>query len=189
MREMTKHNVKNEKFVEKHGGRIGDIAVYGQESNSTTRQRAMMDLAIRGIGGDLGPEYADTFRRDLHKDRKADDVLANPSFYESDWHRSDEDVRWQYDRLSKGERERRLGAAPHPPLTAERLRRLSVDVWRQPHLGSRQLMLGCCADFRILGRDQRWRFHKVRCKVPQTHAKAAQAINSGFELVQRCRRT
>ena len=53
----------------------------------------MMNLAIRGIEGDLGPEHADTFRRDLHKDLKADYVLANPPFNDSDWHRSDEDVR------------------------------------------------------------------------------------------------
>ena len=82
--------VQSEKFVEEHGGRIGDIAVYGQESNSTTRRLAMMNLAIRGIEGDLGPEHADTFRRDLHKDLKADDVLANPPFNDSDSHRSDE---------------------------------------------------------------------------------------------------
>ena len=46
----------------------------------STRRLAMMNLAIRGIEGDLGPVYADTFRRDLHKDLKADDVLANPPF-------------------------------------------------------------------------------------------------------------
>ncbi len=94
--------VQSEKFVEEHGGRIGDIAVYGQESNSTTRRLAMMNLAIRGIEGDLGPEHADTFRRDLHKDLKADYVLANPPFNDSDWHRSDEDVRWKYGLPPKG---------------------------------------------------------------------------------------
>jgi type I restriction enzyme M protein len=51
----------------------------------------MRNLAIRGIEGDLGPERADTFRRDLHKDLKADDVLANPPFNDSDWHHSDAD--------------------------------------------------------------------------------------------------
>ena len=50
--------VQSEKSVEEHGGRIGDIAVYGQESNSTTRRLAMMNLAIRGIEGDLGPVCA-----------------------------------------------------------------------------------------------------------------------------------
>ena len=69
--------VQSEKFVEEHGGRIGDNAVYGQESNSTTRRLAMMNLAIRGIEGDLGPEHADTFRRDLHKDLKADDSMGS----------------------------------------------------------------------------------------------------------------
>ena len=96
--------VQSEKFVEEHGGRIGDIAVYGQESDSTTRRLAMMNLAIRGIEGDLGPEHADTFRHDLHKDLKADDVLANPQFNDSDWHRSDEDVRWKIGRASCRER-------------------------------------------------------------------------------------
>ena len=94
--------VQSEKFVEEHGGRIGDIAVYGQESNSTTRRLALMNLAIRGIDGDLGSEQADTFRRDLHKDLKADFVLANPPFNDSDWHRVDEDVRWKYGTPPKG---------------------------------------------------------------------------------------
>ena len=88
--------VQSEKFVEEYGGRIGDIAVYGQGSNSTTRRLAMMNLAIRGIEGILGPVYSDTFRRDLHKHLKADDVLAHPLFNDSDWHLSDEDVRWKY---------------------------------------------------------------------------------------------
>jgi type I restriction enzyme M protein len=94
--------VQSEKFVEEHGGRIGDIAVYGQESNSTTRRLALMNLAIRGIDGNLGPEHADTFRRDLHKDLKSDYVLANPPFNDSDWHRNDEDVRWVYGLPPKG---------------------------------------------------------------------------------------
>ncbi|WP_164103573.1 type I restriction-modification system subunit M [Candidatus Laterigemmans baculatus] len=94
--------VQSEKFVEEHGGRIGDIAIYGQESNPTTRRLALMNLAIRGIEGDLGPEHADTFRRDLHKDLKADFVLANPPFNDSDWHRRDDDVRWKYGTPPKG---------------------------------------------------------------------------------------
>jgi type I restriction enzyme M protein len=70
--------VQSEKFVESHGGKIGDIAIYGQESNHTTRRLAVMNLAIRGIEADFGPENADTFKRDLHKDLKADFVIANP---------------------------------------------------------------------------------------------------------------
>jgi type I restriction enzyme M protein len=94
--------VQSEKFVEEHGGRLGDIAVYGQESNPTTRRLALMNLAIRGIEGDLGPEHADTFRRDLHKDLKADFVIANPPFNDSDWYRNDEDVRWKFGLPPKG---------------------------------------------------------------------------------------
>ncbi len=88
--------VQSEKFVETHGGRIGDIAIFGQESNHTTRRLAVMNLAIRGIEADLGPENADTFRNDLHKDLKADFVIANPPFNDSDWGRDDTDVRWKY---------------------------------------------------------------------------------------------
>jgi type I restriction enzyme M protein len=94
--------VQSEKFVLEHGGRIGDIAIYGQESNATTRRLAIMNLAIRGIEADFGPEHADTFRRDLHKDLKAQFVLANPPFNDSDWHRADDDVRWQYGVPPKG---------------------------------------------------------------------------------------
>ena len=94
--------VQSEKFVLEHGGRIGDIAVYGQESNATTRRLAVMNLAIRGIEADFGPEQADTFRRDLHKDLKADFVLANPPFNDSDWYRVDDDVRWKYGTPPKG---------------------------------------------------------------------------------------
>ena len=88
--------VQSEKFVEAHGGKIGDIAIYGQESNPTTRRLAVMNLALRGIEADFGPEHADTFRRDLHPDLRADYVLANPPFNDSDWFRKDDDVRWQF---------------------------------------------------------------------------------------------
>jgi type I restriction enzyme M protein len=94
--------VQSEKFVEHHGGRIGDIAIYGQESNPTTRRLAMMNLAIRGIDGDIGKEHADTFRRDLHPDLKADFVIANPPFNDSDWYRKDDDVRWKFGTPPKG---------------------------------------------------------------------------------------
>ncbi len=88
--------VQSEKFVESHGGKIGDISVYGQEMNHTTRRLAIMNLAIRGIEADIGPEPADTFRRDLHKDLKADFIIANPPFNISDWSRDESDVRWKY---------------------------------------------------------------------------------------------
>ncbi len=88
--------VQSEKFVESHGGKIGDISIYGQESNATTRRLAVMNLAIRGIEADFGPEHADTFRRDLHPDLRADYVIANPPFNDSDWFRKDDDVRWQF---------------------------------------------------------------------------------------------
>lgn len=94
--------VQSEKFVESHGGKLGDISIYGQESNSTTRRLAVMNLALRGIEADFGPEHADTFRRDLHPDLKADYVLANPPFNDSDWFRKDDDVRWQYGVPPKG---------------------------------------------------------------------------------------
>jgi len=94
--------VQSEKFVEAHGGKVGDISIYGQESNSTTRRLAVMNLALRGIEADFGPEHADTFRRDLHPDLRADYVLANPPFNDSDWFRKDDDVRWQFGIPPKG---------------------------------------------------------------------------------------
>ena len=94
--------VQSERFVLEHGGRLGDIFIYGQESNATTRRLAPMNLAIRGIEADLGPEHADTFRRDLHPDLRADFVLANPPFNDSDWFRKNNDVRWQFGVPPKG---------------------------------------------------------------------------------------
>ncbi len=96
--------VQSEKFVETHGGRIGDIAVYGQESNPTTWKLARMNLAIRGIEAHLGPHHADSFRNDQHKDLKADYVLANPPFNDSDWggETLQDDVRWKYGAPPKG---------------------------------------------------------------------------------------
>jgi type I restriction enzyme M protein len=90
--------VQSEKFVEAHGGKIGDISIYGQESNHTTWRLAKMNLAIRGIEGNLGKEHADTFHRDLHPDLKADFILANPPFNMSDWggEQLKDDKRWKY---------------------------------------------------------------------------------------------
>jgi len=90
--------VLSEKFVEAHGGRVGDVSIFGQESNPTTWRLAKMNLAIRGIDGNLGAEPADSFHRDLHQDLKADCVLANPPFNDSDWggDRLRDDVRWKF---------------------------------------------------------------------------------------------
>lgn len=90
--------VQSEKFVEAHGGRIDDIAVYGQESNPTTWRLAKMNLAIRGIDGNLGPHNDDSFHHDLHPDLKTDFVLANPPFNDSDWRGEllRDDKRWVY---------------------------------------------------------------------------------------------
>ena len=90
--------VQSERFVEEHGGRLGDIAIYGQESNPTTWRLAMMNLSIRGLDANLGGQHADSFHNDLHKDLRADFILANPPFNMSDWggERLREDARWKY---------------------------------------------------------------------------------------------
>lgn len=90
--------VQSEKFIEAHGGKLGDVSIYGQESNPTTWRLAAMNLAIRGIDFNLGKEPADTFVRNQHSDLRADFVLANPPFNVSDWwHGSLEgDPRWVY---------------------------------------------------------------------------------------------
>lgn len=96
--------VQSEKFIEAHGGRRGDISIYGQESNPTTWRLAAMNLAIRGLDYNLGKEPADSFIRDQHPDLRADFVLANPPFNISDWwHGSLEgDPRWVYGTPPKG---------------------------------------------------------------------------------------
>jgi type I restriction enzyme M protein len=90
--------VQSEKFIEAHGGKLGDVSIYGQESNPTTWRLAAMNLAIRGIDFNLGREPADTFVRNQHTDLRADFVLANPPFNISDWwHKTLEgDPRWVY---------------------------------------------------------------------------------------------
>ncbi|KQX88793.1 type I restriction-modification system subunit M [Variovorax sp. Root473] len=90
--------VQSEEFIEAHGGKRGDVSIYGQEANPTTWRLAAMNLAIRGLDFDLGKEPADSFVRDQHKDLRADFVLANPPFNISDWwHGSLEgDARWAY---------------------------------------------------------------------------------------------
>lgn len=90
--------VQSEEFIRQHGGKLGDISIYGQESNPTTWRLAKMNLAIRGIEANIGPHNADTFRNDLHKDLKADFVLANPPFNMSDWggEHLREDSRWKF---------------------------------------------------------------------------------------------
>lgn len=90
--------VQSERFVEQHGGRLGDISIYGQELNATTWKLAKMNLAIRGIENNLGQTQADTFHQDLHPDMKADFILANPPFNISDWggEHLKGNVRWKY---------------------------------------------------------------------------------------------
>ncbi len=91
--------VQSEKFIEAHGGRIGDISIYGQESNQTTWRLCKMNLALRGIESDLVRWNGQgSFLNDEHKDLKADFILANPPFNDSDWGGAllRDDVRWMY---------------------------------------------------------------------------------------------
>ncbi len=98
--------VQSERFVTEHGGRIGDIAIYGQESNYTTWRLCKMNLAVRGIDSKIfwnneGSFHKDEFAAQRGNDgapMKADFILANPPFNISDWggERLREDVRWQF---------------------------------------------------------------------------------------------
>lgn len=90
--------VQSAKFVESHSGNINNIAIYGQDSNPTTWKMAQMNLAIRGIGPDLGGYAADTFLDDRHPTMRADYIMANPPFNLSNWgaDKLKDDVRWQY---------------------------------------------------------------------------------------------
>lgn len=90
--------IQSEKFVAEHQGKLNDLSIYGQELNSTTWKLCRMNLAIRGLDGNLGDHHADTFYDDLHRTLKADYILANPPFNISDWGGSSltDDVRWKY---------------------------------------------------------------------------------------------
>lgn len=96
--------VQSEKFLEAHGGKRGQLSIFGQESNPTTWKLARMNLAIRGLEGNLGEMNADSFHNNQHKDLKADYILANPPFNISDWggDRLKEDQRWKYGIPSEG---------------------------------------------------------------------------------------
>lgn len=91
--------VHSEKFVDNHQGRINDISIYGQESNLTTWRLCKMNLAIRGIdSSQVKWNNEGSFLNDLHKDLKADYVIANPPFNDSDWSGDllRKDGRWKY---------------------------------------------------------------------------------------------
>ena len=90
--------VQADKFVKAHGGQRNDISVFGQEMNPTTWRLAKMNLALRGIDANLGPQWGDSFHQDLHPDLRADFVLANPPFNISTWggERLRDDPRWKY---------------------------------------------------------------------------------------------
>ena len=96
--------VSSEKFIQAHTDKKhfhhakNEISIYGQESNPTTWRLSAMNMAIRGIDFNFGKEPADTFRKNLHPDLKADFIMANPPFNMKDWGASalENDRRWQY---------------------------------------------------------------------------------------------
>lgn len=88
--------VQSGKFVEEHQGKKDDIHIFGQEFTATTWRLCKMNLAIRGLDGDLGERDADTFGNDLHKNLRADYILANPPFNISDYSLIQDDARWKY---------------------------------------------------------------------------------------------
>ena len=96
--------VSSEKFIEQHGGKIGDVSVYGQESNPTTWRLAAMNMAIRGIDFNFGKQPANSFTNDLHPDLRADYVMANPPFNMKEWWdgKLEGDPRWEHGDPPKG---------------------------------------------------------------------------------------
>ncbi len=90
--------VQSARFVEEHQGKLGNISIYGQEFVATTWRLAKMNLAIRGIDGNLGERDADTFTNDQHTNLKADYILANPPFNIKNWgqERLLQDPRWKW---------------------------------------------------------------------------------------------
>ena len=90
--------VQSERFVLAHGGKIGQLSIYGQEFNPTTWRLASMNMAIRGLDYDFGKEPASTYTRPQHPDLRADFIMANPPFNMKAWKEGvkDDDPRWKY---------------------------------------------------------------------------------------------
>ncbi len=91
--------VQSEKFIANHQGKVNDISIYGQESNQTTWRLAKMNLSIRGVdSSQVKWNNEGSFLNDAHKDLKADFVIANPPFNDSDWSGDllRTDGRWKY---------------------------------------------------------------------------------------------
>lgn len=90
--------VQSEQFIKEHGGRLGNVSIYGQEYNHTTWQLAAMNMVIRGLDFNFGKEPANTFTNDQHPDLRADFIMANPPFNMKEWDTGvgDDDKRWQY---------------------------------------------------------------------------------------------
>ena len=119
--------VQSVEFIDAHatgngnGGKArGDISIYGQESNYTTWRLARMNLAIRGIEGQIA--HGDSFHNDRYPDLRADFILANPPFNVKDWGGERLGGRqalavWP---AAEGQRQLRLGAAHRPPPRATR---------------------------------------------------------------------
>lgn len=90
--------VQSLKFIDSHNGNKKDISIYGQEYTSTTHKLAKMNLAVRGINGNLGEVAGDSFFKDQHPDLKADFIMANPPFNQKQWRAENElvdDPRWE----------------------------------------------------------------------------------------------
>lgn len=96
--------VQSEKFIKEHGGKLGNVSIYGQEYNHTTWQLAAMNMVIRGLDFNFGKEPANTFTNDQHPDLRADYIMANPPFNMKEWDTGikDDDPRWQYGRPPSG---------------------------------------------------------------------------------------
>jgi type I restriction enzyme M protein len=90
--------VQADRFVKAHNGQRNDISVFGQEQNPTTWRLAKMNLALRGIEANLGPQWGDSFTNDQHPDLRADFVMANPPFNIKGWgaDRLAGDARWKH---------------------------------------------------------------------------------------------
>jgi type I restriction enzyme M protein len=97
--------VQSERFVKAHGGRVDHLSIYGQESNQTTWRLAKMNLAIRAIDAtNIAWNGQGSFHNNAHQDLKADFILANPPFNDSDWggERLEKDIRWKFGRPPAG---------------------------------------------------------------------------------------
>lgn len=90
--------VQSAKFIDAHGGQPDQLSIYGQERNQATWRIGQMNLAIHGLSGEVSYTEGGSLLDDAFPSLKADFVMANPPFNQSEWSTPAilDDARWTH---------------------------------------------------------------------------------------------